>query len=83
MRIRISGKLAKGTLRWAQRLFFASAALLSGYCGFVVADAGMFQRRESRKLERLLEEHRHAGDVPGNLTTFPLRLALQPLLPED
>jgi sortase A len=55
MKIRMAGKPMQGTLRWAQRLLFAGAALLLGYCGFVLADAWVFQQRESRDLERLLQ----------------------------
>jgi sortase A len=43
------------TLRWVQRLLFTSAALLLGYCGFVVVDTWLFQKRENRVLEHLLE----------------------------
>jgi sortase A len=33
------------------------AALLLGYCGFVMLDAWVFQQRESRVLQRLIAEH--------------------------
>jgi sortase A len=59
MKVRISRKLTQGTLRWTERVFFAGAALLLGYCGFIVADAWIFQQRESRDLERVLEYHGH------------------------
>jgi sortase A len=55
MKIRMAGRPMQGTLRWAQRLFFAGAALLLGYCGFILADAWVFQQRESRDLESLLK----------------------------
>src|SRR5580658_1166464 len=55
MRIRVGGKLVRETLRWVQRLLFTSAALLLGYCGFVVVDTWLFQKRENRVLEHLLE----------------------------
>src|SRR5271163_1004712 len=55
MRVRISRKLVSGTLRWTQPLFFAGAAVLLGYYGFVAADSWVFQQRESRNLQRLLE----------------------------
>jgi sortase A len=54
MRVRIGGKFAQGTLRWFERSLFAGAALLLGYCGFVAADAWMFQRREALLLETAL-----------------------------
>ncbi len=45
----------RGIVRWTQRLLFASAATLLGYCGFVAADTWVFQQRESGNLQRLLE----------------------------
>lgn len=48
-------------LQWAQRLFFTSAVLLLGYCGFVLVDASVFQHRESLDLQRLLEDQHKAG----------------------
>ena len=41
--------------------------LLLGYCGFVVADAWVFQQRESRNLQRLLEDRDNAN---GNALRF-------------
>jgi sortase A len=42
---------------------FACGALLLGYCGIVLVDAWLFQRRESRDIERLLYNRRAAS--PG------------------
>jgi sortase A len=36
-----------------------------GYCGFIVADAWVFQQRESRDLERLLGNHGPRVQTPG------------------
>ena len=47
----------RGTLRWAQRVLFASAALCLGYWAFVAADTWAFQQRESSNLQRVLEDH--------------------------
>jgi sortase A len=57
MRIRISGKLTQRALWRAQCFCFAGAALLLGYCGFVMADAWVFQQLESRDLQGLLKDH--------------------------
>jgi sortase A len=57
MKVRISRRLTRGTLGWAQCLCFVCAALLLGYCGFVMLDAWVFQQRESRVLQRLIAEH--------------------------
>jgi len=47
-------------LRWTQRLLFAGAALALGYCGFVLVDAWIFQKRASQELERRLHDERTA-----------------------
>lgn len=54
-------------VRWGHRVFFACAALTLGYCGFVVADAWIFQHQESRGLDRRLRQERQVGVVrlPG------------------
>ena len=49
-------------LRWAQRVLFACAVLLLGYCAFAVVDAWVFQRRESADLDRLLRAQRVASE---------------------
>lgn len=38
-------------LKWTQRALLAGAALMLGYCGFVLMDAWMFQLRATRTLE--------------------------------
>jgi sortase A len=43
-------------LKWSQRALLACGILLLGYCGFALVDAWMFQRRESRDLDRLLRD---------------------------
>jgi sortase A len=50
-------------LKWSQRALFACSILLLGYCAFALADAWLFQRRESRDLDRLLRERRAASQV--------------------
>ncbi len=58
--------VAKGPLRrvlkWTQRALVACAVVLLGYCGFVLADAWIFQRREGRDLDRLVRERRAASE---------------------
>jgi sortase A len=69
--------VTKGPLRrisrWAQRALLAVAVALLGHCGFVLADAWLFQRRESRNLERRLLEERAAssGVLPTASPTAP------------
>ena len=51
----------KRFLKWGQRALFASAVLLLGYCAFAMVDAWIFQRRESRELDRLLRDRQAAS----------------------
>jgi sortase A len=67
MRIRISRKLVNGTLRFAQSLSFAAAAVLLGYYSFVAVDTWIFQQRESHNLQRLLK----AASGPGLTAAIP------------
>ncbi len=39
-------------LKWTQRALWAGAALMLGYCGFVLLNAWMFQLRATQTLER-------------------------------
>jgi sortase A len=52
----------KRFLKWGQRGLFACAILLLGYCAFALADAWIFQRRESRELDRLLRDRHVASE---------------------
>jgi len=45
---------------WTQRALFVCGVLLLGYCGYALADAWMYQRRESRDLDRLLRDRQRA-----------------------
>lgn len=62
----------RGTLRWAQRLLFSVAILLLGYYAFVKLDAWVFERREGRALQRLLDNNGHRGVLQfRSATTTP------------
>jgi sortase A len=61
MRLVVAKKSLRQVLRWTQRLLFACAISLLGYCGFVLVDAWIFQKRESARLERLLHDQRAAN----------------------
>jgi sortase A len=53
-------------VKWAQRALFACAVLLLGYCGFALADAWIFQMRESRDFDRQLRDQRAGSEgVPA------------------
>jgi sortase A len=62
MRLLVGKAPLRRILKWAQRALFACAVLLLGYCGFALADAWMFQRRENRDLDRLLRDRRAASE---------------------
>jgi len=72
MRLVVTNHSLKRVLRWAQVLLFACAVLTLGYCGFTLADAWVFQRREIRELDRLLREQSLAreGTLDPELAPF-------------
>jgi sortase A len=73
MKLLVGEETFRRTLQWAYRLLFVCAILLLGYCGFALADSWVFQRRESRDLDRLLQDERAAREGPLQLepTAFP------------
>jgi sortase A len=62
MRLVVAKEPLRRILKWTQRALFTCAVLLLGYCGFTLADAWVFQRRESRDLDRLLRDQRAASE---------------------
>lgn len=62
MRVVLNKAPLSRILTWAQRALFASAALLLGYCGFVVLDTWVFQQREGDDLARLLAGRHTASE---------------------
>lgn len=61
MKLVVKAEPLRRILIWAQPALFACAILLLGYCGFALADAWTFQRRESRDLDRRLRDQRAAS----------------------
>ena len=45
-------------LWWTQRVLFAGGISLLGYCGYVLLDGWMFQKRERSHLEQLLQDRK-------------------------
>ena len=65
MKVAVPKQSLMGILRWSQVVLFACAAAMLGYCAFVLMDTYQFQERESRDLQRLMEDqHAKAGDSP-------------------
>jgi len=74
MRLIVRKEPLRRILKWAQRALFACAVLLLGYCGFALADAWVFQRRESRDLDRQLRAQRAASEaIPQPESATPPR----------
>jgi sortase A len=63
MRIVIKAMPSRPVLRWIQGLLFAAAALMLGYCAFVLADAWIFQNQESAALARFAPAESAASGV--------------------
>jgi sortase A len=63
MRLVVGKASLRRVLKWAQRALLVCAVLLLGYTGFALVDAWVFQRRESRDLDRLLRDRRAASQV--------------------
>jgi sortase A len=63
MRFVVAKEPLRQILKWTQRALNACAVLLLGYCGFALVDSWVFQRRESRDLDRLLREQRAASEA--------------------
>jgi sortase A len=61
MKVLVGRRPLKKILQGAQWLFLAAASLLLGYYGFVTVDAWAFEQRESRALERLLNNQATPG----------------------
>lgn len=54
MRIFIKTALPKLVPLWTQRVLFAGGILMLGYCGFVLLDTFIFQKRENDALARFV-----------------------------
>jgi sortase A len=62
MRLVVEKEPVRQILKVTQFALFACAVLLLGYCGFALADAWTFQRRESRDLDRHLRDQRAVSE---------------------
>ena len=63
MRLLIAREPLRRMLKWVRRALFACGVLLLGYCVLVLVDTWVFQRRESRDIERLLRNRSAASEV--------------------
>lgn len=51
MKVLIRKTSLRAILKWSQRVLFAGATLVLGYCGFALADTWIFQHRELQNFE--------------------------------
>ncbi len=56
----VAKPMLRSALLWTQRQFFACAAVMLGYCAFVLGDSWIFQRRARQALDRQLSETKSA-----------------------
>ena len=73
MKLVVTHKSLRWIQRGAQRALFACAALLLGYCGFVLVNTWIFQHRENQSLDRLLNNEPPAqhGLLPSAAVALP------------
>jgi sortase A len=56
MKVVIAKTSLRRILQWTQRVLFAGAIVMLGYCAYVVVDSRIFQHREKQRLDRLLHQ---------------------------
>jgi sortase A len=56
MKVVIAKTSLRRILQWTQRVLFAGATVMLGYCAYVVVDSRIFQHREKQRLDRLLSD---------------------------
>jgi sortase A len=61
MKVTISQDSLRLMLRWIQRVLFVWALSALAYCGFVLTDGWLFQKREGHRLDQLLHERQNAS----------------------
>lgn len=71
MRLIVTHQSLSWILRWIQRALFAGAASMLAYCGFVLADAWIFQKGENHRLTRLLIDRQDVVASAVSLNNLP------------
>ena len=61
MKLVIGQTPLKHILQWTQRALFGAGILALGYCGYVLIDSWMFQQRERRHLDQLLQDRKSSS----------------------
>jgi len=57
MKVSIKTRAVSRGMQWLSRVFLLSAVLLLGYCGYVVADAWVFQHLAAQSFEAQVQAH--------------------------
>jgi sortase A len=73
MRLLVRKETLRRALEWARRALYVCAVVLLGYCGFALVDSWVFQRRESRDLDRQLRGERAASGGPVRSESSAIR----------
>ncbi len=61
MKLVIGQTPLKHISQWTQRALFGAGILALGYCGYVLIDSWMFQQRERRHLDQLLQDRKSSS----------------------
>jgi len=61
MRLVVAKEHVRLAVRWTRYTLFSVGVTMLAYCGFVVMDAWLFQKGESRRLDRLLTDGKEAA----------------------
>ena len=81
MKVVVSKTSLKGILHWSQVASLACAGALLGYCAFALVDTRIFQDRESRDFQRLLQEQRAQRGASLRAKLFrPLEIPTTPAM---
>jgi sortase A len=72
MRVLVPGTTLRVILTWTQRLLFIGAAILLGYCAFVLVDTWIFQRRAAQTLAQTLAQTQTAASASPASVVAPL-----------
>jgi sortase A len=83
MRVLVGKTLLRRVLQWAQRILFAVAILMLGYCAFVLVDMWTFQHREKQNLARLLHDETEARNRQPHPGSSPAPEPLPPAIGPD
>lgn len=81
MRIGAKPEPLRRLLRWTQAVLFTIGVLLLGYCGLILADSWLFQKRGNQELERQRRQARPGeAEAPGPVPSPPAAIGSDGLI---